>query len=60
MKEAVTAQVDARISERQKAFLEYAAGLGGYKTLAAFVFNAACLSRFARHAFGTVGGRQCL
>ena len=41
MKEAAVARFDARISEKQKKFFEYAAALGGYKTLAAFIFHAA-------------------
>ena len=41
MKEAAVARFDARISDKQKKFFEYAATLGGYKTLAAFIFHAA-------------------
>jgi uncharacterized protein (DUF1778 family) len=41
MKEGATARFDARISEKQKEYFEYAAALGGYKTLAAFIFHAA-------------------
>jgi uncharacterized protein (DUF1778 family) len=41
MKEAAVARFDARISVKQKKFFEYAAALGGYKTLAAFIFQAA-------------------
>ena len=41
MKEIAVARFDARMSEKQKKFFEYAASLGGYKTLAAFMFHAA-------------------
>lgn len=41
MKEGAVARFDARISEKKKKFFEYAATLGGYKTLAAFIFHAA-------------------
>ncbi len=41
MKEAQLARFDARITEKQKSFFEYAAALGGYKSLAAFIFQAA-------------------
>jgi len=41
MKEAAVARFDARMPEKQKKFFEYAAALGGYKTLAAFLFHAA-------------------
>jgi len=41
MKTAAVARFDARISDKQKKFFEYAANLGGYKTLAAFIFHAA-------------------
>ena len=41
MKAAAVARFDARISDKQKKFFEYAATLGGYKTLAAFIFHAA-------------------
>lgn len=41
MKETAVARFDARISDKQKKFFEYAAALGGYKTLAAFIFHAA-------------------
>jgi len=41
MKEPAVARFDARMPEKQKKFFEYAAALGGYKTLAAFLFHSA-------------------
>jgi uncharacterized protein (DUF1778 family) len=36
-----TARFDTRLSKQQKAFLEYAANLGGYRTLTEFVISSA-------------------
>lgn len=36
-----TARFDARLSKEQKDYLEYAAKLGGYRTLSEFIINSA-------------------
>ncbi len=41
MKEAAVARFDTRMPKKEKEFFEYAANLGGYKTLAAFFMHAA-------------------
>ncbi len=41
MRDEVLVQFDAKISEKQKKHLEYAARLGGFKTLGEFMVHAA-------------------
>jgi uncharacterized protein (DUF1778 family) len=41
MTELALARFDARISKQQKKYFEEAAALGGFKTLASFIFHAA-------------------